>query len=69
MSDDNSPQEDDAKRFNPLKLAQRKKPCVYSATQMNALINDFRSAVREIPSFIMDDILVERCTPCAVSMP
>jgi len=70
MSDNNSALEDNANRLNPLKLAQRKKPCVYCpATQMNVLINDFCSAVREIPSFTTDDILVERYTPCAVSMP
>lgn len=70
MPDDNFPPEDNANRLNPLKLAQRKKPCVYHpATQTSALINDFHSAVREIPSFTTDDILVERYTPCAVSMP
>jgi hypothetical protein len=70
MSDYNSPPEDNANRLNPLKLAQRKKPCVLRpATQMNAFINDFGSAVREIPSFTTDDILVEQYTPCAVSMP
>ena len=36
---------------------------------MNALINDFRLGVPEIPSFTTDDILVERYMPCAVSMP
>jgi len=36
---------------------------------MNALINDFHSAVWEIPLFTTDDILVERYTPCVVSMP
>jgi hypothetical protein len=69
MSVDNSPPEDNANRVNPLKLANRKKPCVYHPVmQINELINDFRSAVREIPSFTMDDILVERYTLCAVSM-
>jgi len=70
MSDDNPSPEDNANRVNPLKLANRKKPCVYHPViQVNGLINDFRSAVREIPSFTMDDILVERYTLCAVSMP
>ena len=71
MSDDSSPPEDNTNRRNPLKLANRKKPCVFycPATQVNMLINDFRSAVRGILSFTTDDILVERYTPCAVSMP
>jgi hypothetical protein len=37
--------------------------------QMNALIDDFLSAVQEIPLFTTDDILVEQYMPCAVSMP
>jgi hypothetical protein len=70
MSDDNSPPEDNVSRVNPLKLAKRKKPCVYRPSmQMNGFITDFCSVVQEIPSFTTDDILVERYTLCAVSMP
>jgi hypothetical protein len=70
MSDDNSALEDNANRLNPLKLAQRKKLCVYCpATQMNVLINNFCSAVREIPSFTTDNILVERYSHVQLSMP
>jgi len=50
MSDDKSPPEDNANQLNPLKLAQRKKLCVYRpAMQMNVLINYFCSAVQGIP--------------------
>jgi hypothetical protein len=70
MSDNNFSPEDNANRLNPLKLAQRKKLYVFHpAPQLNVLINVFCSAVREIPSFITDGILVERYMPCAVSMP
>jgi hypothetical protein len=42
--------EDNANQLNPLKLAQRKKLCVYHpAMQMNVLNNYFLSAVPEIP--------------------
>ena len=39
MSDDNSAPEENANRLNPLKLAKRKKMCVYRlGTDMNGLI-------------------------------